>query len=110
MMEWNEFRTRLLSDPEVRQHYNELAPAYRLVSELLEQRKRLGITQKELAKRMGTSQSVVSRLESGEFLNVTLRTLSRMARVLDCSLQMDLIPSTRDKSEQGRAEIAPAKV
>ncbi len=108
-MDWKELRVRLLSDPEVRRHYEELAPAYQPVAAMVEQRRRLGITQEDLAKRMGTSQSVVSRLESGRFVNVTLRTLERMARVLDCSLQIDLVPATRDESKRDHDGIAPVK-
>ena len=98
-----------MSDREVRRHHEELAPAYQLVAAMVEQRRRLGITQEDLAKRMGTSQSVVSRLESGSFVNVTPRTLERMARVLDCSLQIDLVPATRDESKWDSDALAPVK-
>jgi len=108
-VDWKELRVRLLSDPEVRRHHEELAPAYQLVAAMVEQRRRLGITQEDLAKRMGTSQSVVSRLESGSFVNVTPRTLERMARVLDCSLQIDLVPATRDESKRDHDGIASVK-
>lgn len=64
-MDWKELRVRLVRDPEVRRHYEELAPAYQLVAAMVERRRRLGITQEDPAKRMGTSQSVVSTLESG---------------------------------------------
>jgi DNA-binding XRE family transcriptional regulator len=45
-------------------------------------RKSAGFTQKELAARMGVTQQLVSRLESGEYENPTIETLSRVADVV----------------------------
>jgi DNA-binding XRE family transcriptional regulator len=44
-------------------------------------RKEAGLTQKEIADRMGISQQVISRLEKGEVDNPTIDTLSRIADV-----------------------------
>ncbi|HEX2498145.1 MAG: helix-turn-helix domain-containing protein [Actinomycetes bacterium] len=49
-----------------------------LIGELAEARQRLGLTQTDVAARMGTSQSAVARLEAGE-LDVRLSTLDRYA-------------------------------
>lgn len=59
------------------------------LAELVEQRMALGLTQTEVAARMGTSQSAVARLESGE-ADVRISTLERYAAALDRSLEWRL--------------------
>lgn len=90
-MDWKEARDKILSDPEVQGHYEQLKPKYQVIKQLIEQRKRLNITQKELAERLGTTQSVIARLESGKG-NITLQTLERMSEVLGCILNIKLEP------------------
>jgi DNA-binding XRE family transcriptional regulator len=50
------------------------------------ERKRLGLTQKQLAKKLGVEPSTMSRWER-EDANLTLATLRRIARVLSCSVR-----------------------
>ncbi|QIK38096.1 helix-turn-helix transcriptional regulator [Caldichromatium japonicum] len=69
---------RLLADPLVRQAFDELAPQYAVARVLIEARARAGLSQAELARRMGTTQSVIARLESGRTAP-SLRTLQRYA-------------------------------
>lgn len=56
-----------------------------LAGDLAERRVRLGLSQTEVAARMGTSQSAVARLESGD-ADIRLSTLERYAAALGCSL------------------------
>lgn len=49
-----------------------------------------GLTQIELARRLRTSQSAVSRIENGD--DLTIRTLRKVARALGCVVQLDLRP------------------
>lgn len=60
-----------------------------LVSRLVEERTGLGLTQTEVAARMGTSQSAVARLESGS-ADVRISTLERYAAALQRSLDVRL--------------------
>ena len=53
-------------DPELQAEYERLGPRYELISALIGARQRAGLNQGELARRMGRSQAVVSRLESAE--------------------------------------------
>ena len=64
--------------PKVRAEYDALAPEFEIAAELLRARLRAGLSQAELAARMGTSQSTVARLESGQTLPST-KTLLRYA-------------------------------
>jgi transcriptional regulator with XRE-family HTH domain len=59
------------------------------VGRLVEERVSLGLTQTEVAARMGTSQSAVARLESGE-ADVRISTLERYAAALERSLDVRL--------------------
>jgi transcriptional regulator with XRE-family HTH domain len=70
--------------------FREMAAARRaIVSELEARRLELGLTQTEVAARMGTSQSAVARLESGE-ADIRLSTLERYAAVVDAEIDWHL--------------------
>ena len=90
------FQERLgeeLKNPEFRRHYKEekiaLALAYKIHT--LREEKRL--SQKGLAKLMGTSQQAVSRLESGEYEGLTLKTLEKIARAIGTYLKIEFLPA-----------------
>ena len=51
-----------------------------------EMRHRKGISQAELAKQSGTARGILSRLESGQPMSTTTATLSKIARVLGCTV------------------------
>jgi DNA-binding transcriptional regulator YiaG len=63
-------KARLLADPRVRAEYDALAPEFEIAAELLRARLRAGLSQAELAARMGTGQSTIARLESGQTLTL----------------------------------------
>ena len=65
--------------PKVKAEYDVLAPKFEIAAELFRARLRAGLSQKELAVRMRTSQSAVARLESGDMLPST-KTLLRYAQ------------------------------
>ena len=88
---FEEFKKEALSNPEVKKEYDRLAPIFRIKKELLTARLKKGFTQEEVAKRMKTSKSNISRLES---LNNTyapsLNTLIKYAEALDCEIEVFL--------------------
>ena len=84
---FEDFKARLLADPEVRAEYDALAPEFEIASELLRARLRAGLSQAELAARMGTSQSTIARLESGQTLPST-KTLLRFAQATGSRFQI----------------------
>lgn len=65
-------------DPEFLAEYEKLAPEYELAKQIIAARVELGITQKELADRVGTSQANISKLEHGQ-LNPSVRMLQKVA-------------------------------
>lgn len=72
-------KARMLRNPEVRTAYEALGPEFEMARQMIAARARAGLTQAQVAKRMGTSQSVVARLESGRRMP-SMRTLTRYAK------------------------------
>jgi ribosome-binding protein aMBF1 (putative translation factor) len=86
---FEEFKERLLSNPKVKAEYDALATEFEIAAELIRARIRAGLSQAELAVRMGTSQSAVARLESGQTLPST-KTLVRYAEATGSKVQVRL--------------------
>jgi len=74
-------KQELLSDPSVARAYEELAGEFEVARELIAARARAGLTQSDVAERMGTSQSVIARLEGGARMP-SMRTVQRYAEAL----------------------------
>ena len=87
---YEEVKARLLQNPAVKAEYDALAAEYEISAELLKARLRAGLSQSELAERMGTSQSAIARLESGQTLPST-KTLMRFAEATGSKVQLRLL-------------------
>jgi ribosome-binding protein aMBF1 (putative translation factor) len=92
MTEWTVLRERMLANPAVRAEYDALADEFALVEELIKARAHSGLTQEEIARRMGTTQSVVARLESGKSMPST-RTLKKYAEATGTRLVIRFEPA-----------------
>lgn len=79
----NALKAELLADTDTRTEYDAMADEFRMARELISARARAGLTQGEVAERMGTTQSVVARLESGRRAP-SMRTVQRYAKALGC--------------------------
>lgn len=86
-----EVKTRLLKDKATRAAYLALEDEFSVAHELIAARVKAGLTQADVAARMGTTQSVIARIESGRALP-SLRTLSRYAQAIGCSASVKLTP------------------
>ena len=67
--------------------------AARLGRRMAALRKKAGLTQAQVARRMGTTASAVSRMESADSGNLTLDSLERYARAVGAEMRLSLIPS-----------------
>lgn len=76
-------------NPDYRQEYENLNPEFEIARELIHARSKARLTQAEVAKRMGTTQSVVARLESGA-KSINLRTLEKYALATGTHLHVRL--------------------
>lgn len=89
MKSFRKFKNELLKDKQIRKAYDALRPEFELAAALIERRNALGITQAELAKKVGTKQSAIARLESGAY-NPSVGLLERVAEALDARLTISL--------------------
>ena len=80
-----------LKDPGFAKAYEEVDAEVRLAISVAKARERAGMTQAELAKRMRTKQSNISRIERGTH-NLTVATLEKIARALHSRLEIQLRP------------------
>ena len=87
---FEKLKARLLANPKVKAEYDALAPEFEISTELVRARMRAGLSQAELAKRMGTSQSTIARLESGQTLPST-KTLLRFAKATGSKFHIRLL-------------------
>ena len=76
-------KAALLADADTRAAYDALADEFGMARELIAARTRAGLTQAEVAERMGTTQSAVARLEGGK-RQPSMRTVQRYASAIGC--------------------------
>lgn len=76
-----------IEDPDLRRTVHALTRARLLVRELEERRERSGLTQEEVARRIGTTQSAIARLECAD-VDPKLSTLVKYAAVLNCVVEL----------------------
>ena len=84
------------NDPEFNAAYNELDTEFNLLRELLLARQKTGLTQAQVAEKMGTKPPAVTRLEtalSGNQHSPTIATLKKYAQAVGCKLEIHLVPS-----------------
>lgn len=90
------FKERALERPDVRKAYDELAPAYQLRRQLVALRQRAGLTQEQLAERLHTSKSNISRLESvGSSISPKLSTIADYAAAMGYDIRIDFVPKKK---------------
>ena len=89
MKNYTQFKKRVLKNPQIKRAYQELEPEFKLAALLMERRLQQQLTQKELAERVGTKQSAISRLESGAY-NPSWSFLHKVADALDARLKISI--------------------
>lgn len=80
-MKHEEVKRRLLENPEMREAYEHPPLALAVARAVVLRRRELGISQEDLAQQLGTSQTQVWRIESGQ-ANITLETLQKLGDIL----------------------------
>jgi len=86
-----ELHKKWMKEPKYRKAYEALEEEFALASALIDVRNRAGLTQKQLARKMGTTQPVVARLESGR-ARPSMRTLERLATATGSRLLIGFAP------------------
>ena len=86
-----------LKEPKYRKAYESLEEEFVLAAAVIDVRKRAGLTQQDLARKMGTTQPVVARLESGRS-RPSMRTLQKLANATGSRLLISFAPRTAKRS------------
>ena len=89
-MNWNKAKSIILNNPEVQNELKLNETEYRIIEEIILARKEKNLTQKELAELIGTKQSNISRLESGNY-NPTIDFLKRIAVAVGKELKVSIV-------------------
>ncbi|MCC2877867.1 helix-turn-helix transcriptional regulator [Lachnoclostridium pacaense] len=86
---FEQMKEDMLKDEEFKLEYEKLRPRYEAIAQIIVARKQQNMTQAELARRVGTQKSNISRLESGNY-NPSLDFLSKVAESLGKSLNVQI--------------------
>lgn len=89
MKTYKNLKRKLLKNNETKKAYDELGPEFAVIRMIIKKRNQRGFTQQQLAKRIGTRQPVISRLEQGTY-NPSIKFLKRVAKALDSKLQITI--------------------
>jgi transcriptional regulator with XRE-family HTH domain len=108
MLTHKELKERALERAAVRAEYDRLEGEFALLDEFLKARTAAGVTQAEVAARIGTTQSAIARLESGRGKHSpSLATLRKYAQALGCHLELKLV--RHEGVAEGRRAPAPGR-
>ena len=87
MTSWNTYKQKLLKDPEFKRLYDESQPEFEIARAIIRARIEKKITQADLAEKMNTTQSVISRVEQAR-TSPSISFLKRLAAALNTTLQV----------------------
>jgi len=103
MLTHKELKARALARTDVRAEYDQLGEEFAFLDEFLKARAAAGVTQAEVAERIGTTQSAIARLESGKGKHSpSLATLQKYAHALGCRLELRLFKEMKVQKVEGR--------
>jgi transcriptional regulator with XRE-family HTH domain len=107
-MSLEDLRRKLLSDPEIKAHYDELQNEFDIARELIAMRNELGLTQRDLAEKAGIKQPQLARIESGK-QSPRLDTLKTIASKAGYSVEIRLVPNKRQDQKPKNSNLRNRK-
>lgn len=99
LMKWID--EALEADPRLARAVEDLVVEMKLEQQIVALREKRGLTQRQLAKLLGTSQPYVAKLESGRMRNLGVKTLVKCARALGASVSIRMEPMRRAATTAG---------
>ncbi len=97
-MTHSELKKKAFKRPGVKATYEEMEPEFALLRELLRARQNAGLSQAEIAEKMGTKAPAITRLESslgsGKH-SPSIATLKKYAKALGCHLEIKLVANNQ---------------
>jgi len=100
-----------LKKPKVKEEYEALGPEFELLRQILSARSKAGLSQADVAERMGTHAPAITRLESALSTgkhSPSIDTLKRYAQAVGCELQIKFVPGAQQTAQRRRAERSRA--
>ncbi|KUG25958.1 putative dna-binding protein [hydrocarbon metagenome] len=92
-MTHEKLKNKALKKASVKKEYDKLEPEYTLLREMLRARNKAGLSQTEVAQKMGTKSTAITRLESslssGKH-SPSLATIKKYLEVLNCRLEIKI--------------------
>lgn len=89
-IDFREYLAEQLKNPKIKKHYNEYGKQLEIAYQILQLRKKEGVSQAQLARKIGTSQSNIARMENGE-QNFTTETLRKIASAFKRELKIEFV-------------------
>ena len=100
---FHDFKKKALNDPGVKAECDAMSTAYLLRKKLIGLRIKAGLTQEELASRLQTQKSNISRLENvNSKISPKLSTIEAYAKAVGCKLEFNFVPRNTVKSNDTR--------
>ena len=86
-VDFQSYLKKELKNPEFKKHYDEYGKQLEIAYQILELRKKKNISQAQLAKKIGTKQSNIARMEAGQ-QNFSVDILGKIAEALGCNVKI----------------------
>lgn len=111
-MKHRELKAKVLANPETRAAYRSMETEFELLRQMLKARAKAGLSQAQVAQKMGTKAPAVTRLESALTSgshSPSLATIQRYARAVGCELQVKLVKLRDVKPDKSLNPDAPRR-
>jgi predicted transcriptional regulator len=92
------YKKYIAGDPAREQAYEEEVINAEIARKIYDLRTKAGLTQQELASRVGTTKSAISRLEDADYEGHSLSMMKRIAEALDKRVEIRFLPAKRLKT------------
>src|SRR6184192_70786 len=104
------FLEEQLNDPDFAERFQRAGEAWDVALQLAALREKAGLSQKELARKLKTTQQQISRLESPRYEGHSLSMLRRVARALRARVRVVLEPDSAGKADALAEDLVPYRV
>ena len=91
MTSFKEYLDEQMQDSEFKNEYEALEQEFAIIKAMIEARKNIGLTQKQLSEKTGIAQGDISKIETGD-ANPSLKTLQRLAAGMGMKLRLEFLP------------------
>lgn len=110
MLTHKELKARALARTEVKAEYERLEEEFMFLDEFLKARAEAGLTQADVAERIGTTQSAVARMEAGSGKHSpSIATLRKYAHALGCRVEVRLVKEIGSRKQGITDRSAPTR-